>query len=75
MKCVKVDDEEEGGVIQIASFCKAQLQRDVIRDTTHSVAKHNGSSDPSLSLFFFLFSLGQLFFLPPWAMGHISTGV
>lgn len=38
------------------SFCKAQLQRDVNRDTAHSVGKHNGSSDPSLFLILCLFS-------------------
>lgn len=40
----------------MVSFCKAQLQRDVNRDTAHSVAKHNGPSDPSLSLILSLFS-------------------
>lgn len=48
----------------MASFCKAQLHGYVIRDTAHSVAKHNDPSDPSLSLFLFLCLFSETAVLP-----------
>lgn len=71
----KIDDEEEGGVVQMVSFCRAQLQKDVFRDTAHSVAKHNGPSDPSLSFFLSLFS-GTAVLPAPMGNGpHVCRGL
>lgn len=77
MMCVKVDDEEVGGVVQMASLCKAQLQRDFIRNTAHSVAKHNGPSDLSLSLSLFLSFFSGTAVLPaPMGNGpHVCRGL
>lgn len=60
----------------MASFCKAQLQRDVIRDTAHSVVKHNGPSDPSLSISFSLFFSETAVLPAPMGRGpHVCRGL
>lgn len=69
-------------MVQMPSLCKAQLQRDFIRNTQHSVAKHNGPSDLFLSLAFslalFLFLLFSWTAVLPAPMGnepHICRGL